>query len=271
MDDPFLCSCKACTRFWKINFGKYSPELLQTSPICRTANTATLLWQKGLIKVGDRVKVAGKYPGLVKFVGSLDENLMAPEVYVGVSLYDNIGSTHNGVYDGKRYFHCARGHGAFVPYSHVRLITPPEKHPPIRGNYMFKNYEEIKKRRRLRRQKDPNFEIGMTLEERQMRRPSTSSSSTLTAGDPLDVKYLDLMKQNEKNARKLRRQSNSTVSLPEIPSTTTYKDKQFEKWKKEFGGGERGEKMARTLERLHVAFDKGLELENETNDSLYDY
>lgn len=64
-----------------------------------------------------------------------------------------VGSTHNGVKNGKRYFHCARGHGALVPYTDVRKINPAETQPPVTGNFMFEGYAEVVKQRTLRRQK----------------------------------------------------------------------------------------------------------------------
>lgn len=64
-----------------------------------------------------------------------------------------VGSTHNGVMNGKRYFHCSRGHAALVPYTDVRRLNPAETTPPVSGNYMFESYQEVVKTRALRRQK----------------------------------------------------------------------------------------------------------------------
>lgn len=69
------------------------------------------------------------------------------------SLIFLVGSTHNGVMNGRRYFHCARGHGALVPYTDVRKINPAETQPPVTGNFMFEGYAEVVKQRTLRRQK----------------------------------------------------------------------------------------------------------------------
>ena len=64
-----------------------------------------------------------------------------------------VGSTHNGVLNGTRYFHCPRGHAALVPYTDVRRLNPPETRPPVSGNYMFESYHDVVKTRALRRQK----------------------------------------------------------------------------------------------------------------------
>lgn len=67
--------------------------------------------------------------------------------------FSKVGSTHNGVMNGTRYFHCPRGHGALVPYTDVRRVNPPETRPPVSGNFMFDSYQEVVKQRALRRQK----------------------------------------------------------------------------------------------------------------------
>ena len=59
-----------------------------------------------------------------------------------------VGSTHNGVLNGRRYFHCPRGHGAMVKYSEVTRVNPAEKRPPVSGNYMFESWDEINTRRK---------------------------------------------------------------------------------------------------------------------------
>jgi dynactin complex subunit len=63
-----------------------------------------------------------------------------------------VDSTHNGVFNGKRYFHCPRGHGAMVKYSDVKQCTVLEKRPPLTGNYMFPSFKEIQQQRRKRRE-----------------------------------------------------------------------------------------------------------------------
>ena len=59
----------------------------------------------------------------------------------------SVGSTHNGVFQGKRYFHCPRGHGIMAKYAEVIRINPPEKCPPITGNPMFPSYDRVRRQR----------------------------------------------------------------------------------------------------------------------------
>ena len=61
-----------------------------------------------------------------------------------------VNSIHNGVYGGKRYFHCPRGHGAFVSYCDVVRINPADIRPPVSGNPMYPNYKDMLKRRKER-------------------------------------------------------------------------------------------------------------------------
>ena len=61
-----------------------------------------------------------------------------------------VGSPHNGVHNGKRFFHCPRGHGAMVRFCDVMRCNPPEKRPAVRGNYMFPSFTEVTTRRRTR-------------------------------------------------------------------------------------------------------------------------
>ena len=62
--------------------------------------------------------------------------------------FTTVDSPHNGMYKGRRYFHCPRGHGAMVKYSQVTRINPPEKRPPMSGNEMFPSWSEVQKRRK---------------------------------------------------------------------------------------------------------------------------
>lgn len=65
----------------------------------------------------------------------------------------SVNSVHNGLYKGKRYFHCAPGHGAMVKYNEVKPIKTPSKTPPVKNNYMFPSWEEVKTRRKQRNEK----------------------------------------------------------------------------------------------------------------------
>jgi len=57
------------------------------------------------------------------------------------------------VYNGKRYFHVPRGHGAMVKYTEVMPLRRPDKRPPMKGNYMFPSWDEVQRRRKDRNTK----------------------------------------------------------------------------------------------------------------------
>ena len=79
----------------------------------------------------------------------------------------SVNSTHNGIYNGKRYFHVPRGHGAMVKYTEVMPLKQPEKRPAISGNSMFPSWHEVQRRRKERNQKysfiETFFKITMNI------------------------------------------------------------------------------------------------------------
>ncbi|XP_067936081.1 uncharacterized protein [Watersipora subatra] len=256
--DPFGCTCGPCKRFWKDNFTNIS--ILSEPVLKRAQKTSTMFrpeqsdWR---IKVGDRVVVDGKQNGVVLFVGLLDENVIAPPVYVGVKCDDNIGSTHNGTMNGKRYFHCARGHAALVPYTDVRRLNPAEVTPAVTGNYMFESYQEVVKTRALRRQK---MEAADETKSKTVVAPKSRLRKTYTVYDENDVAYKDAQMEG---GTQVYHYANSTVKVRTGGAPKPKIDPQarrFAKWKEEFGGGERGEKLVKTLKKLHEALNLGKEL-----------
>ncbi|XP_013389082.1 uncharacterized protein LOC106157849 isoform X2 [Lingula anatina] len=262
--DPFLCTCGPCKRFWKDNFDKNGAILLEQPVPCRATDTSTLYKQyheNNLFNIGDRVIVWGKYRGVVKFIGLLDVNAIAPETYVGVHLDDHIGSVHNGVYDGKRYFHCPRGHGAFVPYGDCRPIQGPEPRPPVTGNDMFPSYEEVKKSRKLKKERELEAErikaeessrYGVTDPKLLARRRAAKR----IIFDPNDITVRDAKRREAAETR--RRQI--LAAQPRL----TANEKKLLKWKEEFGGDTRAEYMVKTLEKLMNAHEDGKQaLEDE--------
>lgn len=70
-----------------------------------------------------------------------------------VLYFISVNSVHNGLYKGKRYFHCTPGHGAMVKYTEVKPLKTPSKTPPVKNNYMFPSWDEVKKRRKQRNEK----------------------------------------------------------------------------------------------------------------------
>eukprot|EP01083_Nonionella_stella_P040428 109719_1 len=61
-------------------------------------------------KKGDRVKLQDGREATVKFEGSV---LFSSGYFVGIALDEQTGK-HDGRINGRRYFHCAKGHGLFV-------------------------------------------------------------------------------------------------------------------------------------------------------------
>ncbi len=66
--------------------------------------------------------LAGDRTGMVKWCGYLDASKYTTfSEYVGVQL-DEPNGTHDGVINGKRYFHCTMNHGVFVPVKDVLFV-----------------------------------------------------------------------------------------------------------------------------------------------------
>lgn len=258
--DPFLCTCGPCKKFWRDTFSD-SGEILREPPACRAHHTAILSAESKVVKVGDRVLVQSRFPGTVKWVGVLDEDTIAPELYVGVRLDDNINSTHNGIYNGKRYFHVPRGHGAMVKYTEVMPLKMPEKRPPMRGNYMFPSWDEVQRRRKERNQKLQTIYASAGMQgpqfvEPYMSPPRTATSSTRASpvklykepiihiGDPNDIALRDLQKK-------------STIDSKRQVMKEDRDQKEMEKFRQHFGGGPEADRLALTLKKLKLAYQEG--------------
>lgn len=273
------CTCAPCKSFWKKAFleGGNSITMLSSD---RAINSAALGTQEGLLKKGDRVLIDGStigfnttkpFQGVVQYVGLADDHMIAPEMCVGVSLHENIYSVHNGIYKGKRYFACPRGHGAMVHYSDVTPLKAIPKTRSVQGNSMFPSFEEVKKRRKERHEKIKEAEEKMRKEHElrqraqmeryarsappprisprptkasRLRRKDSNYSIFHQVQDEDDIAYKDhLAKEKHKQAKKL-----DAASLEEL---------QFRQIKKTFGGGEKAGRMAETLKRLQRAYEEG--------------
>ncbi|XP_041376347.1 uncharacterized protein LOC121388884 [Gigantopelta aegis] len=264
--DPFLCTCGPCKRFYKESFGDAASNL-KTPPSVRALASSGIAANKDkLLHYGDRVLVDSKKPGIVRHVGFLDDQAISPKLYVGVKLDDNVNSVHNGIYHGKRYFYCPRGHGTMVKFNRITMMKKPVDRPPLDGNKMFPSYDEVTKRRKERKKKlealyaksasgshrpaaDPNSKPPRIT-------PKYSKSFYLRIGvtpqkthlnDPDDIAVKD--SQEEKVKRQIQKQETETSDV-----------RQMRKWKQEFGGDEQAERMAETLKRLHLAYKEGLQL-----------
>lgn len=67
----------------------------------------------------------------------------------------SVGAMTDGMYNGKRYFHCPTGHGVLVKCTDIQPIAPIDAHPAVRGNKMYPSFKEIAKRRKQLAEKDP--------------------------------------------------------------------------------------------------------------------
>ncbi|GFS05804.1 cytoskeleton associated protein CAP Gly [Elysia marginata] len=273
------CTCAPCKSFWKRAFLEGGDSITMLSSE-RAVASAVLGNHEGLLRKGDRVLINGAtigvnttkpFQGVVQYVGLADDHLIAPEMHVGVSLHDNVYSVHNGIYKGKRYFSCPRGHGAMVQYSDVTPLKPIPKTRPVLGNSMFPSFEEVKKRRKERQEKIKEAEEKLKKEHELRQRaqmdryarsappprisPRQTKASKLRGKDSGyrifhqvedadDIAYKDhLIREKQRQMRQL-----DAASLEEL---------QFRQMKKVFGGGEKAGRMAETLKRLHKAYEEG--------------
>ncbi|GFO25331.1 hypothetical protein PoB_005183600 [Plakobranchus ocellatus] len=274
------CTCAPCKSFWKKAFLEGGDSIAMLSSD-RAVHTAALGNQAGLLKKGDRVLIDGPtigvnttkpFQGVVQYVGLADDHLIAPEMRVGVCLHDNIYSVHNGIYKGKRYFSCPRGHAAMVSYSDVTPLKPIPKTRPVQGNVMFPSFEEVKKRRKARQEKIKEAEDRLRKEHELRQRAqmeryarsappprisprATKASKLRSTGhstnttlhqvqDEDDIAYKDhLAREKQRQMRQI-----DAASLEEL---------QFRQMKKVFGRGEKAGRMADTLRRLHKAYEEG--------------
>ncbi|XP_071091836.1 dynactin subunit 1-like [Haliotis cracherodii] len=262
--DPFLCKCGPCKKFWQDSFHGVSSSLT-FAPQCRVAGSSFAC--HGLLRYGDRVIVKGKHTGAVRYVGYVDDRLIAPRLYVGVKLDDNVNSIHNGMYKGKRYFTCPLGHGAMVKLSDIRPLPLASPRPLVKGNTMFPSFKEVCQRRKEREERLANLyseaQPSKSYSGRAAPKPPSitprltktsnlrmsSAPPIFSTGDPHDVALKD-------EKRKLERQQlnllEATLVSPE--------EQQMRRWQQLFGGKKDGHKMASTLQKLHQAYEKGLHI-----------
>ncbi|KAH3772809.1 dynactin subunit 1-like [Dreissena polymorpha] len=271
--DPFLCKCGPCRKFWRDTFSD-SGDLLREAPSCRANHTAILSADSKVVKVGDRVLVQSQFPGTVKWVGVLDEDSIAPELYVGVRLDDNVNSTHNGMYNGKRYFHVPRGHGAMIKYTDVVPLKHPEKKPPLSGNYMFPSWDEVQKRRKERNVKLQNIYATAGMQGPQFVEPYVSPPKTAASpqrqspvkslrepvihiGDPNDIALKDVQRRGQLDSRrKVRRDDRD--------------QREMERLRQHFGGGPDADRLAQTLKKLKLAYQEGKNMMRKKSPTAFD-
>lgn len=273
--EPFLCTCGPCKRFWKDTF-KSSSECLFRSNEGRSADTATLT--KEIISVGDRVTVDGK-PGSVKFVGFVDDNVIAPTLRVGIKLDESVHVGHDGMLNGKRYFYCTNGHGILVRYKDVAPLRKLNRRPPVKGNTMFPSWPEICKRRKQRTAmleemektssktskpggtaKTPRPPLISLRENRtqQLRREATSGPFLIVRDDPNDLAYQDKHHQKKKEILV------ASLSTPEAMQAN-WELRLMQQWRRKYDDQEKASRMGETLQRLLSAYKEGMNHRQKEN------
>ena len=53
--------------------------------------------------------------------------------------YFTVSFSDNGIWKGKKYFHCKDGHGLIVPFNAVCRCSVASKRPPLSGNVLVGN------------------------------------------------------------------------------------------------------------------------------------
>ncbi|XP_050395321.2 restin homolog isoform X1 [Patella vulgata] len=258
--DPFQCNCSVCVNFWKNVFGS-SVSGMFASYETRLRESSNLgIRIDDMMRIGDRVSVHGK-TGIVRYVGFIDDNQVAPRLYVGVKLDDNVNSLTNGLFEGKRYFYCTPGHGIMVPYSEVKRLRRYVKVPSLTANSMFPSWQQVRQGRKERQEKLDSFYRTRSCSPRcrdTSQRPAQHASSFHHSNEYLprfttdknDIAYKDKLKyQSGKEKRETLEKLDEEKSIR--------KEKQG--LKKLFGTGEQAERLHETLKYLQRGYEKGEE------------
>uniref|UniRef100_A0A0B6YSD5 CAP-Gly domain-containing protein n=1 Tax=Arion vulgaris TaxID=1028688 RepID=A0A0B6YSD5_9EUPU len=266
------CNCEKCRYSWNRTFHNHAAELQHMSSE-KTVAEVSLAKTNGCFKKGDRVLVQEStqekkgdrhYPGTVQYVGYADDNLVAPRMHVGVCLYDNVYSSHNGVYQGKRYFFCPRGHGVMVKSSNVKPLSPVLRTWPLNGNNMFPSYEGVKKRRKLREKIIKEAEDKLCQEHEEKRRAQmvrvSRSATQLYSSDMASNTSYEILRYPDKDTPV---HSDYLAKGRQNMDKDSFEELQLNKLKIAFGGDEKAERMVQTLRKLRMAFQEGLALEGK--------
>ncbi|XP_070575382.1 dynactin subunit 1-like isoform X2 [Ptychodera flava] len=254
--DDFCCRCSLCRNFYRSDVSDDLAKLIVVPPSKKKDGTFTLKKQKlplrrihtVWINIGDRVLVKEQYTGTVKFIGPLDDDLIAPDIYVGVQTDDCVG-LHNGIYKGKRYFTAPRRHGMMVKYKDVKKIRPPTKRPPVSGNSMFPSYDSLRGQR-SRSASEPSS--GASADTVEVRFNNYGRSSTAPTSRLQRVHIVE-PKDPQQDAKRRIQQGHRKGEL------SPKQVRKIAKWREEFGNDDRASKMAETLKKLYLAQEKGKE------------
>lgn len=266
------CTCAPCKQFWKSTLHQEGGDLIRLTSNARAEKTA-VLGQKGPYRIGERVVVNGKHEGVIEFVGIADDHKIAPETHVGVHLYDNVYSTHNGVYKGKRFFHCPRGHGAMVKYSEVRPLHPIPSSRSVTGNSMFPSHDQVQRRRKERQKKIFEEEEALRNEYEAKRKaqleyfskrcppprisPRSTRASKLREGQEEDHPQLPIQDDDDIALRDYREKRRKKQEQEYQASLVDHEELKMQRMKKMLGGDARADRLAETLKKLHVAYEEG--------------
>ncbi|XP_066289852.1 CAP-Gly domain-containing linker protein 4-like isoform X1 [Branchiostoma lanceolatum] len=283
--DPFFCNCIHCQEFYSKHLPANIRDVL-VLPGFKPSKRSMLLVDRfkkypqhpSWIKLGDRVIVQGRYPGFVKYVGVLDEDDLAAELYVGVKLDDPVGM-EDGFWNNKFYFSCPKGHGVMVRYSEVRKVCPPTRRP--RTAFSDWRYYHIPGQRRSRSASDPGTDLSHTSSDKFRSHSSDPTSLQSTHSNRAPPHFRDEPKRNMQ-----RDKSSSTTVSSSYPSSRYQKQtprrdaslQERERTKKENGdvrslsatelrmedwrtqyGEDQAMRMSAALTNLQLAWEKGKE------------
>ncbi|KAL8590167.1 hypothetical protein ACOMHN_010362 [Nucella lapillus] len=276
-----VCNCGPCRRFWR--------DVLKNSYLAQAKEEGSLAprtlskvrHRQITLAVGDRVLVHGKQ-GSVKFVDFVDDYVVAPVLRVGVRLDESVPEGHNGVYLGKRYFHCTEGHGIFAQVTEVVPLPSANRRPSVRGNSMFPSWNDVCQKRRKqeaelqvkeerrkkaaarrmflsRQAKLPSISPPRETRANQMRREMICLAKMPEAcltfrEDPSDVAVKD---QHKKNGGKKKDPLMATISLSADPSQPTMERGLRKQWREKYHDPEKVSRMMETMLKLHSAYQEG--------------
>ncbi|KAI8504820.1 hypothetical protein Bbelb_179380 [Branchiostoma belcheri] len=283
--DPFFCNCLHCQEFYSKHLPANIRDVL-VLPGFKPSKRSMLLVDRfkkypqhpSWIKLGDRVIVQGRYPGFVKYVGVLDEDDLAAELYVGVKLDDPVGM-EDGFWNNKFYFACPKGHGVMVRYSEVRKVCPPTRRP--RTAYSDWRYYHIPGQRRSRSASDPGSALSDTsstsdrfkshnsdptsLQSTNSRRTSShlrdeprrnlqrdkTSSTTVSSSYPSSRHQKQNARRDGSLQEGTRRENSNLKSLSTV-------ELRMQDWRTQYGE-DQARRMSAALTNLQLAWEKGKE------------
>ncbi|XP_054748167.2 CAP-Gly domain-containing linker protein 2-like isoform X1 [Lytechinus pictus] len=272
----FFCHCSSCRSFHRL----FVKDIDVVGKVCATVRDKSSLQlsneafldrfretqlntKPNWIKLGDRVTAKGKFKGIVKYIGPLDDQVVSPPTYVGIQLDDPVG-LHCGIINGKRYFETPKGRGLMVKYEEVSKRKPADKCPPIQGNTMFPSYEPGKYTR-LWADSDVGSPVNQTEQWKERGRAKSAPPKQSEAEEKASLNA----QQSWSRAKwrislmfKLDDKGTQRNRPDQLPPKVLQK---ISDWKKGLKGDEKeAEQLAQTLKKLHLAQEKGRrELEEE--------